>query len=257
MYILLLVSALGFISCSNETSIAQNTNNNITKEKDTISRKKMKVEIWSDVVCPFCYLGKERFEQALGKVEYGADIEVIWHSFQLNPDMPMQPEPMNSFEYLAKYKGISSAQSEQMHQGVLSMAKEDGLIYNFDKTIMANTFNAHRVLQMAKTEGKGSLAESRLFKAFFTEGANLNDKMVLAGLAAEIGMNKEQVLQMLEGTDYSDAVKKDLQEAEQLRISGVPFFVFDRKYAVSGAQAVDTFSKTLEHAYKEWKERNK
>lgn len=208
----------------------------------------MKVEIWSDIMCPFCYIGKRKFENALAQFEHKGEVEVVWKSFQLNPDMETNPRK-NVIEYLAEIKGWTIAQSEQMHERVTKMASEVGLAYHFEKAVIANSLDAHRLIQFAKTKGKGDEAEERLFKAYFTEGKNTSDQQVLTNLAAEIGLNVSEVKKLYLDTDYTAEVKKDIKEAEQLGVTGVPFFVFDRKHAVSGAQPSEVFLEVLNKAF--------
>lgn len=220
-----------------------------------MTNEKMKVEVWSDVVCPFCYLGKRRYETALKKFADANNIELVWKSFQLYPGL-QQHVKENSYQHIARMKNISYEQSAQMHEQVVNMAAGDGLHYRFDKTVVANSYNAHRLAQMAKAHHKGNEAEELLFSAYLVEGKDINDKETLADIGARIGLDKAEVKKMLESDAYGSAVKADQEEANRLGINGVPFFVFNRRYAVSGAQPVDTFLKTMEHAYKEWKGAN-
>jgi predicted DsbA family dithiol-disulfide isomerase len=203
----------------------------------------MKVEIWSDIMCPFCYIGKRRFEKAIESSGITV-IEITWKSFQLNPAMKTDPS-MNINEYLAGIKGWSLEQAKSLNSQVTQMAKEEGLIYDFDKAVVANSFDAHRLIQYAKTLGKGDHAEERLFKAYFTEGKNIADTDTLADLGNEIGLLRENIESIFKGNDFSDEVFDDIREAEHLGIRGVPFFVIDRKYAVSGAQPVEVFVEAL------------
>lgn len=215
----------------------------------------MKVEIWSDVMCPFCYIGKRRFEHALERFSRKDDVEVEWKSFQLNPDMETDPSK-NINEYLAEHKGISVQQAQQMHERVTAMAKEVGLQYDFDKAIVANSFDAHRLSHFAKKYGKQDAMEERLFKAYFTEGKNTADHETLIRLAIEIGLDSDKVRAMLAGKEFSDAVNNDIYEAHQVGARGVPFFVFNNRYAVSGAQPSDVFFGALTKSYEEWQLEN-
>ncbi len=217
-----------------------------------MTNEKMKVEVWSDVVCPFCYLGKRRYEAALKQFASANNVELVWKSFQLYPGL-QQHVKENSYQHIAKMKHISYEQSAQMHEHVVNMAAGDGLHYRFDKTVVANSHDAHRLVQMAKTQGKANLAEERLFSAYLVEGRDIGNRETLADIGAGIGLDRAAVKNMLDGNDYAAAVKADQDEATRLGINGVPFFVFNRRYAVSGAQPVDTFLKTMEHAYEEWR----
>lgn len=215
----------------------------------------MNVEIWSDVMCPFCYIGKRKFEAALDRFPHKDQINIIWKSFQLNPDMPTDPSK-SVLEYLAEVKGVSLAQSKQMHDRVTAMAREVGLTYNFDKAVVANSFDAHRLIQLAKQHGLGDAAEERVFRAYFTEGRNTADHATLLELGMEIGLDKASVEQMLAMDQYAEAVDHDIYESRQIGVRGVPFFLFNRKYAISGAQQPETFLGALQAAWTEWKQAN-
>lgn len=218
-------------------------------------KEKMKIEIWSDVMCPFCYIGKRHLEEALKEFEERDQIEIAWKSFQLNPDLPEQADPeKNVYQHLAEAKGISYEQSVQMHQNVVEMAKNAGLDYNFDKAVVANSFKSHRLLQIAKTKGLGDALEERLFSAYFTEGKDTSSDSVLIELGKEIGLSEAEVNEALTNHTYADLVKDDIQESRQIGVTGVPFFVFDRKYAVSGAQPPEVFSQVLEKSIAEFKD---
>lgn len=215
----------------------------------------MKVEIWSDVMCPFCYIGKRKFEKALGEFEGRERIEIEWKSFQLNPAMKTEPgKSLN--QYLADAKGWDLAYAEEMNNHVTRLAAEVGLDYNLDEAVVANSFDAHRFVQFAKTKGKGDEAEEQLFKAYFTDAKNTADHAVLIALGREIGLDETELKAVLDGTKYSDEVRKDIYEAQQVGARGVPFFVLDRKYAVSGAQQPETFLGALEKAFGEWEKAN-
>lgn len=210
----------------------------------------MKVEIWSDVMCPFCYIGKRKFEQALAQFPHADAVEIEWKSFQLNPDMVTDPS-LNVIAYLAEQKGWSLDHSRKMHDHVINMANEVGLTYNFEKAVVANSFDAHRLLQYAKASGKGDAIEERLFKAYFTEGQNIADLQVLQKLAEEVGLPGEDVKAILATKALAEGVRRDIQEAQQIGVQGVPFFVFDRKFAVSGAQQPEVFLGALNKAWEE------
>lgn len=215
----------------------------------------MKVEIWSDVMCPFCYIGKRRFENALEHFEHKDEIEIEWKSFQLNPNMETNPN-INIDQYLADVKGFTIDHARQLNAHVTQMAAEAGLTYNFDKAIVANSFNAHRYSHLAKKHGLGIEAEDQLFKAYFTDGKNIDDQHTLIELGAALGLDASEVKQTLESNAYADEVKRDIAQAQYLGIQGVPFFVLNNKYAVSGAQAVPVFEQTLQKAFDDWQKEN-
>ncbi|MGA0560580.1 DsbA family oxidoreductase [Larkinella sp. VNQ87] len=215
----------------------------------------MKVEIWSDVMCPFCYIGKRKFEAALAQFPQKDSIEIVWKSFQLNPSQVTDPDKSVT-EYLAEVKGWTLGYARQMNDYVTNMAKEVGLDYDFDKAVVANSFDAHRLVQLAKKYDQGDALEERLFKAYFTEGLNTADHETLLQLGTDIGLPAEEVRQVLTSSAYTTEVKRDIQEARQIGVTGVPFFVFNQKYAVSGAQAPETFLGALHKSFGEWQAAN-
>ncbi len=213
---------------------------------------KMKVEIWSDVMCPFCYIGKRKFEQALEIFPHKNNVEIVWKSYQLAPNMKTDTTKSIN-QYLAESKGWTLDYARQMNEYVTKMAAEVGLKYNMDKAIPANSFDAHRLSHLAAKHGFQDKMEEALFKAYFTEGKNTADKSTLLTLAKEIGLSAEEAKKVLDSNQFADAVKADIKEAQEIGVNGVPFFVFNRKYAVSGAQPAEAFLKTIEKAYEEWR----
>lgn len=212
----------------------------------------MKVEIWSDVMCPFCYIGKRKFEGALAQFTDKENIQIEWKSFQLQPDLKTD-SAKNTIAHLAESKGWSLDYARQMTQHVTNMAKEVGLNYDFDKAVVANSFDAHRLSHLAKKYGVQDSLEEALFKAYFTEGKNTADHDVLTALAVSIGLSADEVKQVLASDTYASEVEHDIYEAQQVGVRGVPFFVLGGKYAVSGAQPTETFLGALNQAYGEWK----
>lgn len=210
----------------------------------------MKVEIWSDVVCPFCYIGKRHFENALKDFAAKESVEIVWRSFQLDPSIkPNSGQTLN--DYLAKRKGITLEHAREMNEYVTQAAQQVGLSYNLDKAVVANTLNAHRLIHLAAKHGLADQAEERLFIAYFTEGKDIGNTDILLQLGTEIGLNAEEVKQVLESDRYTQEVQEDQYLAGQVGARGVPFFVFNNKYAVSGAQPSSVFTKALQKAYEE------
>jgi len=207
----------------------------------------LKVEIWSDVMCPFCYIGKRRFELALEQFPGRDDITIEWKSFQLDPEIVTQPGKSVN-EYLAERKGWTLEHARELNDHVTQMALEVGLQYDFDKAVVANSFDAHRLSHFAKKHGLQDAMEERLFRAYFTEGKNTADHETLVQLAVEVGLNGDDVRRVLAGSDFADLVNNDAYEAHQVGARGVPFFVFGNKYAVSGAQPTEVFLQVLEKA---------
>lgn len=211
----------------------------------------MKIEIWSDVMCPFCYIGKRRFETALSQFPNREAVEVVWKSFQLNPELPQTSNGKSVYQYLSETKGISLERAREMNEYVTGMAAEEGLGFQMDKATVSNTFDAHRLIHLAETKGLQHEAEERLFKAYFEEGADMGDHATLERLGLEIGLSADEVQATLASDRFAYEVKTDVLEARNLGIGGVPFFVIDRKYGVSGAQPTGLFLQTLEKAWQE------
>lgn len=242
---LFIIIAFGLVLLIPKSLLAQNIN---PQEK---TNPKMKIEIWSDVMCPFCYIGKRKIETALSLFENADEVDIEWKSFQLNPNLTTDPSK-NVIEHLSEAKGIPLEQAKAMNVHVTQMAAEHGLSYNLNEAVVANSFKAHRFSHYAKTKGKQLEAEEALFKAYFTDGLNTDDNETLLAIADQIGLDKEETKAVLTSNQFADEVKKDLMEAQQLGITGVPFFVFDRKYAISGAQEAAVFQNTLAKAFSEW-----
>ncbi|HLS38254.1 MAG TPA: DsbA family oxidoreductase [Sphingobacterium bovisgrunnientis] len=211
----------------------------------------MKIEIWSDVMCPFCYIGKRRFEKSLENTSLKDKIDIEWKSFQLNPGMQTDTS-ININEYLAQHKGMPLEQAKALNAQVTQMAKEEGLVYNFDKSVVANSFKAHVLTHFAKQFGRQDEVEELLFQSYFTEGKNIDDIELLKDIAKQVGLDAVAYQKVVVDGSLDDEVKMDIHEARQIGVQGVPFFVYDRKYAVSGAQPVELFIQTLEKAYSEW-----
>jgi predicted DsbA family dithiol-disulfide isomerase len=247
---------LGMLASSSLTLSQQKISPKITKDIPVMDTTPVfTVEIWSDIVCPFCYLGKRKFEEALAQFESKDQVRVVWKSFQLNPGVVT--DTRNSvYEHLSRSKGITEDVARQMAEGVTIRAKEVGLNYDFDKAVVANTFKAHCLLHLAKEHSLQNVAKERLLKAYFIEGMNVDDLEILVKLGAEVGLNAQEIREKLASDAFRAEVEEDIDLAQRFGISGVPFFVFDRKYAVSGAQEVPVFLQTLKRSYGEWKKVN-
>ena len=211
----------------------------------------MKIDIWSDIRCPFCYIGKRKFELALDQFEHKDKVEVEWHSFELDPLLQTRLD-VDVYDYLADRKGLNREWSIQLHDQVTQSAAEVGLVYNFDKAITANSFDAHRLIQFAKTHDLGDAAEEALFKAYFTEGVNISDHSELTAIGIGIGLDRKEVETVLSTEAYTEEVKKDGTQAQKLGIRGVPFFLINDHVAVSGAQATEVFLDSLKKAWAQY-----
>ena len=213
----------------------------------------MKVEIWSDVMCPFCYIGKRHFEQAIDKLPFKNEIEVDWKSYQLNPEYHnISNETV--YDYLSRSKGLPIDQAKQMTKQVSDMAANAGLKIDFDHNIPANTFNAHRLIHLAAKHHLQDVAEEKLFEAHFVNGLNIGESEVLIDLAVEIGLDRSEAEAVVNSDEFAEAVRYDIYESQNLGIRGVPYFVMDRKFGVSGAQPVEAFIEALTQSFSAWKE---
>ncbi|WP_299909901.1 DsbA family oxidoreductase [uncultured Paracoccus sp.] len=204
----------------------------------------IKIDIWSDIACPWCYIGKRRLESALDRFD-GAPVEVSWHSYELNPASPVDYSG-NHAEYLAQHLGASPEQLRQMDQQITGLAAREGLDYHLDDIKVTNTAKAHELIHFAETQGKGAEMKERLLKAYFTEGKHVGHVADLADLAAEIGLDRAEAEAALESSAFTKAVAEDKAQAAAYGISGVPFFVIDGKYGLSGAQEADLFLQALD-----------
>lgn len=206
-------------------------------------------------MCPFCYIGKRKFENALATFANKDNIEIEWKSFMLSPELKTDPSK-SIHQFLAEHKNISLEEAKGMNDYVTDMAAQSGLKYDFDKAVPANSFNAHRFLHFAKKYGKQNEAEEKLFSAYFTEGKNIDDAQTLMRIATDLGLDTNLMAQAMSSGAFTDDVVADITEAQQIGVRGVPFFVFNRKYAVSGAQDSQAFLDTIEKSFGEWQAEN-
>jgi predicted DsbA family dithiol-disulfide isomerase len=212
----------------------------------------MKVEIWSDVVCPWCYVGKRRFEKAMARFAHRDEVELVWRSFQLDPHAgPSPAEGGQQAKQLAEKYGRSPAEAQGMLDSMTATAAAEGLDFRFDLNRSGNTFDAHRLLHLALEHGLQDQLKERLDHATFTEGSPVSDHDALRGLAVEVGLPVEQVDAVLASDRYADAVRADIAQAAAYGINGVPFFVVDGRYGISGAQPAEVVLQTLEQAWAE------
>ncbi|MDX8151771.1 DsbA family oxidoreductase [Patulibacter brassicae] len=208
----------------------------------------MKVEIWSDVACPFCFIGKRSFEDALERFEHRDDVEVTWRSFQLDPSAPPSSDH-GLDELLARKYGRTIEQARQMNDQVTQMAAGVGLEYHLDRARPGNTFDAHRLIHLGRAHGIADAVKERLLRAYFTEGELLSDHETLVRLGAEAGLDADEARDALASDRFAAAVREELVEAHDLGLQGVPAFVFDRRSQVTGAQPADLFLQALERAW--------
>lgn len=214
----------------------------------------MKIEVWSDFVCPFCYIGKRRLEHALENFDNKDKVVVEYKSYQLDPNAKHIPGK-DFYETFSELKGIPLEQVKTMNHQVGEQAKAVGLTYHFDTMKYANTFDAHRVAKFAEEKGKAKEITERFLHAYFTESKLMSDFETLISLAGEVGLDEEEVRDVLESNRYAKAVREDINVAHQIGVQGVPFFVFNEKYAVSGAQPEEVFTQVLNQVWEEEREK--
>jgi predicted DsbA family dithiol-disulfide isomerase len=213
----------------------------------------VKIEIWSDVVCPWCYIGKRRLENALAEFGHADEVEVHWRSYQLDPGAPTQPTESTTTMLARKY-GQSPAGAQQMQDRVEAVAAQEGLVYRLSETLHLNTVDAHRLIHLAHAQGGNDLqgrVKEALLEAYFTEARNVADHAVLREVAVAEGLDAMRVDEVLSGTEFTADVHADIEQAQAYGAGGVPFFVVDQKYGVSGAQPTDVFTQVLERAWSE------
>jgi predicted DsbA family dithiol-disulfide isomerase len=210
----------------------------------------MKIEVWSDYVCPFCYIGKRRFEEALEKTGLGEKIEVVFKAYELGPNAPATSDETMQESLAGKYN-ISIDEAKGMTDNVVVQAESVGLKYDFEKMHPANTFNAHRLAKLAEQEGLGEEMAEQLLHAYFIESKRIGLDEVLIDVCEKVGISKERAEEVIESEAFAEDVKADITEAAQIGVQGVPFFVINRKYAISGAQPAETFAEALQKVAEE------
>ena len=206
----------------------------------------LRIDIWSDVVCPFCYIGKKRLENVAR--DAGINIDVHWHSYELDPNAPASHDSSNT-ERLAKKYGKSVAEMEQFQRQMADMAAAEGIDFQWQKAQSGNSFNAHRMIHLAESHGLADAAKEAFFQAYMTEGLAIGKREVVEQVAARIGLNSDEVKAVLDSDRFEQEVRMDERIArEQLEINGVPFFVFNQKIGVSGAQPPEVFLQAIQQA---------
>lgn len=211
----------------------------------------MKIQVWSDIMCPFCYIAKKNFEKALENLPFKNEVELEWKSFQLDPDFKENSGTVSIEEYLINRKGFLKPQVEQFQQQLKQMGKSAGITFNQDITIAADTFPAHKLLHFAKKYKKADMVKEALFEAHFLNGKNIANLEFLVSLAMGLGLDKDETEEILFGDSYDYEINQDIMEARNIGISGVPYYLINNKYAVSGAQPVETFVEAIQKAYQE------
>lgn len=211
---------------------------------------RLSVDIWSDISCPWCFIGKRRFEAALATVPFRDSVDVTWHSYQLDPSLPAHYDG-TEFEYLSEKKGMDPDQVKQMLEHVAAQAAEEGLHYDFGNLKVANSFTAHRLLHLAAAHGVAGQVKEALLSAQFEQGLDTGEAAVLRRIGTAAGLAEEDVVGVVESDRYTAEVQADVAQARALGVTGVPFFVLDMKYGISGAQPAEVFAEALTTAWNE------
>lgn len=212
----------------------------------------MRIDVWSDVVCPWCYIGKRHLEEALDGFEHSDEVEIVYHSFELDPTAPQVPVE-TTVEALAKKFGTSVEEARELMKRAEGPASEAGLEFRHEDTPHARTIDAHRLLHLAKTEGKQAELKEALLAAYFSRGESMGDHEVLKRVAVSVGIDEERAAQVLGGDEFAGDVQADIDQARAYGATGVPFYVVEGKYGVSGAQPTELFGQLLEKVYAETK----
>ncbi len=213
---------------------------------------KMKIEVWSDIMCPYCYIGKLHYEKALQQFEYKDQIELEWKAFLLNPDLPGKGKGIPVMDYLHNTVGVSEENIKKMNEQIAELAKENGVKSNLENAVAANSLDAHRLIKLAATKGLDSKVMSLLSKAYFEEAKDYSDHKILTEIGTTAGLDNKEIEKLLSSDDYAYEVKQDIQEANNLEFDTVPTFLFNRKHALVGSQPVGAFLKTLQKAFFKW-----
>jgi predicted DsbA family dithiol-disulfide isomerase len=212
----------------------------------------LRVDVWSDVACPWCYVGKRRLESALREFPHADQVEVVWHAFELDPAAPKERDPSKSHaERLAKKYGMSVEQAKKNSERLQGIARADGLSFDFERIRSGNMFDAHRLIHLGRKRGVQDAVKERFFKAYLEEGALMSDHGTLSRLAVEAGLSEPEVADVLASDQFTQEVRADEAEAHELGINGVPCFVLDERYAVSGAQPAQVLLSALHQAWSE------
>ena len=213
---------------------------------------KMKIEVWSDIMCPYCYIGKLHYEKALQQFEYKDQIELEWKAFLLNPDLPGKGKGIPVMDYLHNTVGVSEENIKKMNEQIAELAKENGVKSNLENAATENPHDAHRHIKLAATKGLDSKVMSLLSKAYFEEAKDYSDHKILTEIGTTAGLDNKEIEKLLSSDDYAYEVKQDIQEANNLEFDTVPTFLFNRKHALVGSQPVGAFLKTLQKAFFKW-----
>lgn len=214
---------------------------------------KMRIEIWSDIACPYCYIGKRKLEMALDQFENKDKIELVWYSYELDPTLPKKAVGMSAYEYFAQKYNMSIEEATKHEQGVIDIAKGVGLNYDFDKLVITNTSDALRLVKLAAKSGLATEAEEVIFKAYFEDGKTISDRQTLVSLGKEIGLEADSINKMLDSDEFYDKIKKDAERAEtKFNLQYIPFYRLNYNQIIEGSIDVKDYLKVIKTAYSEW-----
>jgi protein disulfide-isomerase len=215
--------------------------------------EKMKIAIWSDIACPYCYIGKRKLEIALDKFPHKDNIDLEWHSYELDPELPKKATDQTIYSYFAQKFDMSEEEARVSEGKVAELAKEVGLNYDFDKLIVANTSDALRLVKLANESGLATEAEEILFDAYFVKGLDISSQNVLVQLGTQIGLKEADILSLLSSDKYIADIKKDIEYSEnEYDLEYIPFYIFNNRQIVQGSIASEKYLEVLNEAYKEW-----
>lgn len=220
-----------------------------------MKQEKMKVEVWTDIMCPYCYLGKIHYEKALRQFDHADEIELEWKAFQLNPNLPDKGNGYPVKEYLINSAGYPENAIKSMFENLKKLADQAGVWFNLENSLAANTHDAHRLIKLASKKGLDSVVLMKLSKAYFEEAKDYSDWDLLISIGKEVGLQEDEIRSMLESDEFSYEIKQDIQEAGNLGFDTVPTFLFDRKQAIIGSEPVQLFLEVLNKSYNNWKSR--
>lgn len=216
---------------------------------------KMKIEIWSDIACPFCYIGKRKLEKALAQFPNRDNVELVWHSYELDPELPKDSYKKGMYNYFAEKYGVSVEEARATMGKTVAIAKEVGLNYDFENLIVANTSDALRLIKLAKEQGVATETEEILFDAYFVKGLDISDRKTIIELGVSIGLEENAIVSLLDSDKYLDEIRQDIEYSENtLNLEYIPFYVFNNKEMVEGSISIEDYLKVLTKSYEEWEQ---
>lgn len=214
---------------------------------------KMRIEIWSDIACPYCYIGKRKLEMALDQFEHKDKIELVWYSYELSPSLPKKAAGVSAYQHLANSYNMSLEEATEHENKVAAIARTVGLDYDFDNLVITNTSDALRLVKLAAKSGLATEAEEVLFKAYFIDAKNISDRQTLVSLGEEIGLKADDINKMLDSDEFYDRIKKDMERAEtKFKLEYIPFYRLNYNQIIEGSIEVEDYLKALKTAYADW-----